>query len=271
MDSIRDVVAKQISTKHGSVILAWSFFLIAIPIFAIPYLLFPPEAIQSQFWWALAARTCTDAAALILFFHALRTSDLSVAIPMISFTPAFLLLTSPLIGEIIPPAGILGVCLIVIGAYVTLSTAETGVWSPIRALVTHKGPRLMLVVALLWTASSTLHRVGIDASNAFTWNFFGAIAIALVLLPLVLARTTQHRTPDDFWWIIAGGAAYAAGDTFLMLALTHGNVAYTMALKRLSILGSVLIGGLLLKEINLTRHLVGASVMVLGAIVILLV
>ncbi len=271
IEVFKDGVAKHTSNKHSSVVLAWSFFLIAIPLFAVPYMLFPPETIHSQFWWALAARTLLDGTALILFFQAIRSSDISVTIPMISFTPVFLLLTSPLIGEIIPPLGMLGVSLVVLGAYVTHSMRAGGVLEPLKAMISEKGPRLMLIVALLWTGSSTFHRIGIDASNAFAWNFFGSLALILALLPLVILKRNRLRgTLRSGWWLLAGGAAYALGDTFLMLAITHGTVAYSIAIKRLSILGSVLMGGWLFKEVGLGRRLTGASVMVLGAIVILI-
>ena len=270
IETSKDGIIKHISSKHSSVVLAWSFFLIAIPLFAIPYVLFPPQVIQTHFWWALVARTVLDGAALILFFKAVRASDLSITIPMISFTPVFLLFTSPLIGEVIPPLGVLGVCLVVIGAYVTHSGRAGGVFEPLKAMVSEPGPRLMLGVAILWTGSSTFHRIGIDAANAFAWNFFGSIALVLALLPFVIMRRkTVRATFKSGRWLLAGGIAYAAGDTALMLAITHGTVAYSIAIKRLSILGSVLLGGWVFKELGLARRLVGAGVMVSGAIVIL--
>jgi len=271
IESLKDGISKHVTSKHSSVILAWSFFLVAIPLFAIPYFLWPPESIAPSFWWALLARTLLDGSALILFFKAIRASDLSITIPMISFTPVFLLFTSPLIGEVIPPLGVLGVCLVVLGAYVARSSKAQGVLAPFKAMLTEPGPRLMLAVAVLWTGSSTFHRIGIDAANAFAWNFFGAIAMVIALLPVVVMRRTQAKGLwTSKWWIIGGGVAYAVGDTALMLAISLSTVAYSIALKRMSILGSVVIGGLVFKEQGIKQRLLGAAVMVLGAVVILL-
>ena len=57
--------------------------------------------------------------ALLIFFKALKKLDLSLAIPLLSFTPIFMLLSSfILLGEFPSLLGILGMILVVSGIYV---------------------------------------------------------------------------------------------------------------------------------------------------------
>lgn len=48
-------------------------------------------------YWALLAGGSLNAVCLLLYTRAIRMSELSVTIPMITFTPMFLLLNSPVI------------------------------------------------------------------------------------------------------------------------------------------------------------------------------
>jgi drug/metabolite transporter (DMT)-like permease len=75
----------------------------------------PP--IGGTFWIAAFATIVINIFAILLYFKALDSSDISLVMPMLCFTPSFLILTSYIIlGEVPSLNGILGICMIVGGS-----------------------------------------------------------------------------------------------------------------------------------------------------------
>jgi len=125
-ESLKDVFSK-LSLKHVDVyMVSWSYRFFSLP-FLLPLLLFIPiPALGGLFWPALIAATCTVTITTILYMKAIQHSDISITVPIVSFTPLFLLITSPLIvGEFPNIFGLIGVLFIVIGSF-TLNIGEGG-------------------------------------------------------------------------------------------------------------------------------------------------
>jgi len=103
----------------------------------------------SQYWIALLVDGTLNVIATILQLKAIKISDLSLTIPLLAFTPLFLLFISPLIlGQYPTPLGIIGVILIVIGSYVlNIQRRNAGYLAPFKAMLKHRCPRFMLYTA----------------------------------------------------------------------------------------------------------------------------
>ena len=97
------------------------------------------------FWPLLAVGGIFGAVTFFFYGRALREGDLSLTLPMLAFTPLFLLVTSPLtLGEFPGTGGLIGVCGVVAGSYVlNLRERRSGFWGPVRALWSNAGSRLM--------------------------------------------------------------------------------------------------------------------------------
>ena len=99
-------------------IVAWSLFLFALPFFAILLFFTDIPEIGDNFWVALLVGGGLNVFTNLIYMRAIKLSDLSITIPLITFTPLFMLITSPLIlGEFPNLFGIAGIVLIVTGSY----------------------------------------------------------------------------------------------------------------------------------------------------------
>jgi drug/metabolite transporter (DMT)-like permease len=271
-ESIRDVFSKK-SLQHADVFVtswAWRFF--SLP-FLLPLLLVVEiPAVGPDFWWALGADGMLNVIASLLYLRAIQQSDLSITIPIITFTPIFLLLTSPLIvGEFPSPVGILGIVLIVAGSYVlNLSKRTGGYLAPIKALFAEPGPRLMLVVALIFSVTANLDKVGVENSSPIIWSVAMSAFIAAVMVPVVAigSRTPSAQLRAGIRTLVLIGLFNALVMVLQMSALELTLVAYVISIKRTSAIMSVVWGHLLFKEPGLKERAAGAVLMVLGVVCI---
>ena len=100
------------------------------------------------------------------YVAALLRSPLSVSVPLLSLTPAFVAtFARPLLGEWPQPVQLLGIALVVAGALLLGGAAAEGgslaAWW--RALRREPGARLMLLVAVCWGLTLPLDKLGVEA------------------------------------------------------------------------------------------------------------
>ena len=229
----------------------------------------PPVSLASSFWTWLAVGGVLGGVTYWLYGLALKAGDLSLTLPMLAFTPLFLLVTSPLtLGEFPEPGGLCGIALVVAGAYVlNLRERKSGVLGPIKALWTRRGPRLMLAVAAIWSIGANLDKLGLRASSPLFWGaaVYTATFLALLGPRLVKKARAGRRLPGlPSWPVAVAGLLEAIGIVCQMHALPLTQVSYVIAVKRLSIVFGVLLGALVLREPDLAHRLPGALLMVAG-------
>jgi len=170
--SLTDVAGKKGLKNMDEYIVAWSLFLFALPFIGILLFFTEIPKIGDDFWFALIASGGANILTNLLYMRAIKTSDLSVTIPMITFTPLFMLITSPIIlGEFPNTYGLMGIVLIVAGSYILhFREKSKGYLAPFRAMVREKGPRLMLLVAFIWSITANFDKIGIQNSSVFFWQ-----------------------------------------------------------------------------------------------------
>lgn len=229
---------------------------------------------DTRFWPALLLSGAINTAAAVMIARAVHVSDLSLAAPLQSTTPLFMLLTGwLLIGEVPHGAGLLGIVVLVAGAWVLgLPGSAPGLLAPLRALLRDPGARLFLAVALLYAVSATADKVGVLASTPLLWagalnGFIAATLGARLLLRRRTGRVTAllRRAPLRLG---AAGVILALGAVAQMAALPLTLAAYVIAVKRTSVLFSVLAGGLLFRERAALQRVAGAAIMVAGVLLI---
>ena len=135
--------------------------------------------LNTSFYYSLLITGLLGVISAVLYFKALEKSDISLVVPMLSFTPVFLIVTSYFIlGEITTIYGIIGILLILIGSYTLNITKEnTKFLEPVKAAVRDRGVVYILVVALLFSISANFDKQVILNSNPF----FGPAMIYLFL------------------------------------------------------------------------------------------
>jgi len=247
------------------------------PIVILLPLLFlqPWPRLDATFWKTVLILLPLETTALMCYMEAIRISPLSLTVPFLAFTPAFMILTGALIlGEHLTRQGILGILLIVFGSYALhLDSIREGLLAPLRAIIREKGSLLMLLVAFLYAITSVLGKLAVQHSHPFFFacfyfvvhGIFATVFLALFfkVRPVPLVRACPKG-------VLGVGLTQSAMVICHMWAISLAPAAYMIAVKRLSVLFGVLMGGLFFKEGALLSRLLGACLMLLGVFLIAL-
>jgi len=254
---------------------------------------FPP--IGQAFFGALIASSVLGTFSILLSFAALRHTDISLAVPMISFTPLFLIITSfVFLGEVPSLVGIAGIIIIVTGSYVlNLSSSDTKLADPFRSVVKNRGVLYMLIVSLLYAVAINFDKIIVLNSDPVFGSaitclvlgvVFSGISQSTMVRDLVgTVMTPMHDEPHGHngensstslknsivqWTVI--GILLSVSAVCINTAYTVQIVSYVIAIKRMSIIIIVLYGAFVFGEKDMVRRLFGALLMVTGAVMIVL-
>ena len=248
------------------------------PVFFLLPLLFFQEwpSLDAVFWKTLAILLPLETIALILYMEALRVSPLSLTVPFLAFTPAFMIITGALVlNENLGLQGIMGIVLIVIGSYsLHLASLRSGWLAPFMAIFRERGSVLMLLVAFLYSITSVLGKLAIQHSGPFFFAGFYFIVhglFATLVLSLFFRAYPWEVVRESPRGVLFVGLAQTVMIVAHMWAISLAPAAYMIAVKRLSVLFGVGIGCLLFKEKGLASRLFGAALMVAGVFLIALV
>lgn len=265
---------KGLLKRIDSYIITWAAFAFAFPFLLglLPWAGFPH--IEPPFWPALFAGLVLNLLALTLYVRAIGLSPLSLTFPFLSFTPLFLILTSWLIlGELPRPLGIVGILLIVAGAYaINLEKLAEGPLSPFRSIYREKGSLLMLIVALIWSVTSNIDKVCVLKSSPLFYLTLFYLIFPILYLPVVLIRSRGKfvQIGRNLPSLLILGVFGALFIFFQMLAIRVALVTYVIGMKRARMVFSILFGFLFFGERYLKYRLLGAAFMIGGVACIVL-
>jgi uncharacterized membrane protein len=153
-----------------------------------------------------------------------------------------------------------------------LKHMKRGLFAPFRALIKEKGPRLMLLVAFIWSITSNFDKIGVMNSSPMFWVAATGLFMAIVMLPVMLfkSKNSISNIKSGYKVLIPMGIFGVASSIFQMTAISMTLVAYVISIKRTSAIMSVLFGHFLFKEKGLKERLIGVVIMVLGVVLITL-
>jgi uncharacterized membrane protein len=271
-EAAKDIFSK-IGLKATNVyVVAWAYRLYSLPLL-LPLLFFiDTPHLSKDFWIALVSGGSLNVLTSIFYMKAIKYSDLSVSVPMITFTPFFILLTSPIIvGEFPSVLGIFGIIAIVVGSYVlNFTEIKRGIWAPFRVLLVQKGPRYMLAVAFIWSITANIDKIGVRSSSPLFWAISVSVFIALAMIPVVIVQGKEEikQILSNAKRLAPIGFFSALTLIFQMQAINLALVAYVISVKRTSAIIVVLASYWIFKESGLKYRLIGASIMVLGVFLI---
>lgn len=250
--------------------------------FSLPVLLafltaykWPP--IDRMFYVAVAAALPFEFAAYYLYNKSLQLSPMGLTLPFQALTPVFLIVVGYVItGESVDSAlGLGGIALITFGGYVLNigKLRAEGLMGPIRAIGRERGVRMMIGVAAIYSVTASLCKVAIDHSGAV---FFGAvyyIALTVIYAPMgVIGLRRSAVRPSRAQMLLLGLSGVLMGVMCItnMIAFDMAKVAYVVAVKRTSLLLSVILGHLIFNEGSFKERMAGAAIMFAGFILIVL-
>lgn len=232
----------------------------------------PPGWPPPAFWGWIAWLVPLELLALVLYVQAIRDHPLSLTLPYLAFTPAFITLTGWLIlGERVSPGGFAGIALVVAGSWLlhVESLSATGWRRALTEPFAHPGSRRMLAVAFIYAVTSV---GGKGAMRYMDGGQFGPLYILLVGTGALVLFRGWERMPRvvRLHPVAAIAAATLMGAMVLthFLALEQVETAYMIALKRTSLLFGIVLGVLWFGETRLRGKLLAGSLMLAGVAVI---
>ncbi len=252
----------------STVEIAFGRIFFAIPVLWIFAFIDGIPEVNEGILWVYVFALPLELIALLLYIKALSISPLSLTTPFLSFTPAFLLITSPIIlGEHPARIGMIGVLLIVMGAYVlNLSSIKKGFLYPFRRIIKEKGSLMMLIVAFIYSITANFGKMGVLYSSPtfFAASYFSLLGIIFFFL-MVKKKELRSIIRKELMII---GVLSAIMITFHMIALKLIYVSYMISIKRSSLLFGIVFGVVLLNEKGLKEKIAGGLLMIAGMIII---
>jgi uncharacterized membrane protein len=266
--SAHDVSRKFLVGRIRPVPLAFLLTAAAAPLFGLWTVIDGVPAVQPGYALPAVSSVLLNIAANLMFFAALRSSALSVTIPLLSLTPVFTaLLAIPMLGEVPATRQWLGIVLVVAGAFALNLPAERPYWR------WERGAALMASVALLWSLTVPLDKLAMARASAplHATVLCGGVAIG-VLAVLVwqrrLGELAELRRVKGVFVLALATSLAALG--LQLLAMQQVWVGLVETLKRgLGNVSAVVFGRAVFGEPVTLRKLLAVGLMAAGVALIL--
>lgn len=276
LTSFNPVLYKRMLRDTEPVVLVWGVTLLSLPLLGIFAFILSPAlpSIDGVFVASVLGSAILNVIAHLASTKALKLADISLVTPLLIFSPVFTVLISIVfLNEIPSVTGMLGVVLVLIGAYVINYDTEYDWLTPFKSLMLTPGVGLVLLAGLLWAITPLFEKTAILHTEPESPRFAALVStglLTLILSPFVMARgkskvvgMMRHRTSLLLAGLIAGTAPILGYTAFSL-----GYVGYVTTLFKLSTLLTVIWGSVLLKEGDFRPRLSASMIMVVGAILI---
>lgn len=276
-NSMSNVYQKQLTAKAIdpfliNFIMYFGLTICCIPIIIrTPFLTFP-----HQIWANAILGGMCGALGNSYLVKALKNGELSILGPINAYKSVVALVFGIILLHEIPSIiGLVGIILIICGSYFIFDTQEEGFSFK---LLKRKDIRYRFY-ALIFTAIEAVFAKNVilysDVKISFMfWSFFGMVFTGILLLPKLtnLTSLNQILTTKKFIFtrllliiLCMGGMQICTNIVFSRM-----NVSYGLALFQLSTILSVFLGWHYFKEQQILKKLLGSSIMIVGAIIIIL-
>lgn len=249
-------------------------FVFSFPLFLAATLLVPVPPLDATFYWCFLASLPLNGVSFVLYMKAIQVSPLSLTVPYLTLTPAFMIITGYIfLNETMNIWGLLGILITCAGGYLlNFENDNRQLFAPFKVIFRETGSWLMLIVAFLFSFAGVIGKKAILHSSPlfFQMSFFAALNFLMPLL-LWIFRKIRFRT-----FTRQPIQGLMAGLLLFFHALLHGfaisltKAAYMISVKRFSVLFGIIYGGLLFKEKHMATRFCGTLLMLSGAVMIIL-
>ncbi|MCB0353831.1 MAG: EamA family transporter [Bdellovibrionales bacterium] len=267
----KDLFSKRIAFEISGTLSAFASFAYALPFYfvvsvSLLWMGYEEIPFSRDFWILVLLRSATDSAAEWCKMQSIAKADISFISPLLSLSPLFLLVTSPLItGDEVGTRGTFGVVFVVLGSILLM-------YRPAKGAFTWQAVGFALGASLFFSLNSCFDRLAVQVASPVMSGFAMTLLAALVLFPLAF-RSGQLR------WELKKVSCLLWGRGLLELAfmvskltaLRYLQAPYVASLGKTSNLLSVLGGRFLFREGDFVRRLVATALMIFGISQIILV
>lgn len=248
----------------------------------------------NQIVWAVTARQAVlltiggmfGATAFLLIVKAIRRLELSTVTPVLAIEPGLVaLLAVPTLRETISVVALTGLALMLIGTYILeLQQVPPGWWQqlagsrmrifyPFTVVLRRPGGWFALLGLAAFTASALISRrilLEVPVPTFLAYDFTVVAAIYLVIF-FAQRRRIQILRPGQehlLFIILLIAVIHIAQSGAQAVAMGLAPIGLVIAVKRLSVLIDVTVGGRLFHEHRLLQKLTAAMIMVTGTYLI---
>jgi len=278
LTSFNPILYKRILKDIDPLTVVWVVNLLGLPllgIFTWKLTLRLPD-LDWAFAFAVLASAGLNVIAHLANTKALQGEDASLVTPLLTLSPAFTLLVAALVlGERPSSSGLVGVGLVLIGAYWLNRSAGTDWSAPIKSLALKPGVLLVLLAGLLWAITPVFEKTAIqhtDPQNPRLAAFATETMLVLLLTFPALSNGRRSLGKLVIHWreLLLAGLISGTAPILGYSAFSLGLVGYVTTLFKLSTVLTVLWAAWLLKEGGFAKRLPASLVMIVGAVLIAL-
>ena len=270
--AVVNITNKKTLINQSPIVLLWWASCFALPILITSLFITGIPTINQFFWPLILVVALVGVLIELIFLKGVQLSPISLVMPFTAFTPLVVTVSSFLLLHETPnPLGIVGIILIVLGAYLITIQKPIKISDPFRQVFKERGILLIIASSVLWGITIPLGKLATQYSSA---NFFSVIYMSLFLVylfPIYLKidqnKLTNFRLNYKAFSLIGVASAFVI--FFTWQAISQGLASYANSIISTRILLIVLAGGYFLKEGSLKQRLLASSLMVLGVILII--
>ena len=210
----------------------------------------------------------------LLFLKAIKQSDLSLTIPLLSLSPLFSSLFSLIfLKEKLSYFQYIGVFLIIFGTLILYSKRITlgEILKSFKVLINNKSARLMFVVSLIWSLTPVLDKLCLKNSSINIHGFIQSFGLVILLTFLLKSERREITDLKKNWKLILITTLTGIIATVLQFyAILFNYVPIMEAIKRsIGQLSSVIVGKLFFKEKITKPKILGVLILSSGVYYIL--
>lgn len=274
--SFNPIINKRLLADTDVSVVAWAGQAFGLPLLALNLFLFfgPLPRVDGWFFIGILGSAILNTLAQLAATQALKEGDVSLVAPLFVFSPVFTLLVSSFTLREVPQLlPLIGVGLIIIGAYLLTLSSWHEAFEPLRAVAHQKALWLAIAASALWGLTPVFEKTAIlhtFPENPTAAAFGALLALTLILFPIMQRNAQYPAAQIRARWrgFAALGVIGGIAPLFGYAAFSLGLVGYVSALFKMSSVFALLWAFLFLREKDVLRRLPGAVMMVIGAILI---
>jgi drug/metabolite transporter (DMT)-like permease len=256
VDTSRKMLAGRVRPVPLIVLLTLS----SVPLFGIWLVREGMPAIGPGYWLPALTSLALNVFSNLAFIHALRLSPLSVTVPLLSLTPVFAAgMAIPLLGERPAPVQIVGILLVVAGAFVLH-------WPGKEKL--ERGALWAVAVSFAWSLTIPLDKLAVESSNAPFHATALCAGVGLAVLVILMGQGRLRELADvgkarGAFALCLGGSVLALALQFIAFQLVWVSLIETIK-RGVGNLSALLMGRFLFGEPITSRKLFALGLMAAG-------
>lgn len=253
-EALTNVLAKHSMKKYDSVVVTWFWVTSSLLLLGGLVLFNGIPEIKPLFYTILIARILLDTVALLLYTKALQLEDISLVAPLFNFSAIFTLSASFLINKELPSSvGIIGIVLIVLGAYMlNFERGNRDLLHPFKTILTNRGSRYMVISTALYGVIFSISKVGIESSSLVFYTFASALGLSVTIFPIALWKNKSDvikiLKPKNAFRILPIGLLDGVKILALMATIKTSFVSFADASNNTSVIYGSILGGIFLQE-----------------------